>query len=779
MKQNLETLDWQDIVEKLQTLATSSGAKEVLRDIAPLSSAALAEKSFERILEAQALLSQGSRPFMESLDLFPVWFQRLSKEATLKTLELKDVRHFCMEALALKEVLELADTPWLEDNYKLLFDASEPLSAIDQIMSPDGEIRTDASETLYSLFHEKGQISRQIQTTLDRLVKQHDMEPILQDRYVTNREGRWVLPVKGGKQHSFEGIIHGASQTKQTVYMEPKEIVSSNNRLREVEVGIEEEIERLLTELSEYLHGKTREFEAARDIMLTLDEVFAKAQLATLMDAHPVRFVENEIKLIEARHPLLTLVPDLKVIPNSVHMDLEKRILLLSGPNAGGKTVLLKSIGLAAQMARCGLPICAEEGSQLPFFNKVHVAVGDAQSVDAHLSTFAAHLKILNSATEDKGPNTLLLIDEICGSTDPEEGTALARSFITTYADNKVLGVITSHLGPLKLGWTPDTGVINGSLEYDNSSGRPTYQFIMGVPGQSLALQTAHRVGVNKDIVNRAIEFLSPETKRYQENLVQIEEMKAELRKMKEQLQGESQDLKKQKQKYEALAGKFSTEKDKMLEQARVRAERKIERLIENAKVGEVFKKHENLEKVKSQLPEVVKAVPRALQPETRIDSAEAFAKAFPPGAKVYAASIGKDAIVQGEPGPRGEVPVLSASMRLMIPWDQLKPPQAAQNPTFDLVRRSHKTSATVLDSDRVIDVRGMRVEDALHKLEEDLDVAALQQEDRVKIIHGHGTDTLKKSIRSFLSRSLYVKKWQAGNNDTGGDGVTWAEIKD
>lgn len=780
MTESLKSLDWNEILSKLESYATSEVAKEQLRNLSPVSSHEEAYRSFQKIFEAELLLQKGRRPFMESLDLFPVWHQRLAKGATLKTLELKDVRHFCLESIALKEILSLAESEGLKQIHQDFYDGSEPLSAIDQIMSPEGEIRTDASQKLYELYHEKAQISRQVQNALDRLVKQHDMEPILQERYVTTREGRWVLPVKGGMQHQFEGIIHGSSQTKQTVFMEPKEIIPSNNRLREVEVGIEEEIERLLTELSKYLHTQVFHLEKTKDRMVELDQTFSKAQMALQMEAHACEFSKDQIRLIEARHPLLALNPEIEVIPNSVQLDREKRILLLSGPNAGGKTVLLKSVGLAAQMARCGLPICAEEGSVLPFFKEIHVAVGDAQSVDAHLSTFAAHLKILNAATQAQGSECLLLIDEICGSTDPEEGTALARSFIQTYSDNKVFGVITSHLGPLKLGWAPDSGVTNGSLEYDNTSGQPTYQFIMGVPGQSLALQTARRVGVKKEIVEQAMDFLSPETKRYQESLVQIEEMKAELRKLKEQLLQESQDMKKAKSKYHSLAQKFDQEKEKMLDQVRVRAERKVDKMLESAKVDEVFKKHELLSKLKSQLPEVVKAPSKPAPGEVKIESAEAFAKAFPPGSKVYAPTIGKDAMVQGEPGPRGEVPVLSSSMRLLIPWDQLRPPHTAHNPTLDLVRKTHQTPASAaLNSDRVLDLRGMKVEEALKLLEDELDTAALNDEDRIKIIHGHGTDSLKKSIRGFLSRSLYIKKWQAGNADTGGDGVTWAEIKD
>jgi DNA mismatch repair protein MutS2 len=561
----LRNLDWSDILGRLESFATSEAARQNLRALSPLPSVELARSSVGQILEAQVVLQSGQRCFMESLDLFGLWFQRLTKEAVLKPLELKDVRHFCLEVVALKEILRPHQSPWLKSLGERLMDATEPLSAIDQVMTPEGEIRTDASETLYKLYRERTNQIKSVQQILDRVVKQHEMEPVLQERYVTNREGRWVLPVKSGMRHQFEGIIHASSQTKQTVYMEPKEIIPVNNRLREIEVEIEEEIERLLTELSKYLKTQIKGFEISRDGLQEADVRFSQAQLAIQIQANPCEFSNDQIDLVNVRHPLLVLA-NTEVIPNSVHLNGSRRLLLLSGPNAGGKTVLLKAVGLAAQMARCGMPICADEGSLLPFFNEVHVSIGDAQSVDAQLSTFAAHLRVLNSATQVTGPSHLLLIDEICGSTDPEEGTALARSFIETYAQNRVLGVVTSHLGPLKLGWKADSGVVNGSLEYDASSGRPTYQFLMGVPGQSLAIQTAKRVGVDKSIVDRALNHLSPEMKKYQLGLDELEQMKGELRHLKEDMDSGLREANAEKSKLMSLSLKFDRDRDQMLE---------------------------------------------------------------------------------------------------------------------------------------------------------------------------------------------------------------------
>lgn len=775
--ENLKSIDWNLILERLEDLATSEPGKARLRELRPLHKPDDALQSIADIQDALAVISLGERPFMESLDLFPTWFQRLKREAVLKTLELRDVRRFCIETVALTEVLRPFENSWSRKIKNLLMAAESPLSAIDQIMTPSGEIRTDASERLYQLYREKTSHTKGLQAVLDRLIKQHDMEPVIQDRYVTNREGRWVIPVKSGMQHAFPGIIHAASQSKQTVFMEPDEVVPLNNRLRQIEVEIEEEIENLLNSLSSYLHTQLHDFQSTHDALLESDVRFAQAKLTQLLDGQAARFSENQIELRDVRHPILVLKNE-SVIPNTVHLDEQKRILLLSGPNAGGKTVLLKSVGLAAQMARCGLPICADEGSALPFFDELHIGVGDAQSVDAALSTFAAHIKILDQSAQAIGTKHLLLIDEICGSTDPEEGSALARSFIEKYADNGVFGVITSHLGHLKTGWKIESGVINGSLEYNNQSGQPTYHFFMGVPGQSLALQTARRVGVNEKIVERALDFLSPEIKAQHEHLREIEAMKGELQDLRTRLNQELKEARQNKKRYMEMVALFKKEKDQWMDRAVKKAEKKIDKMIEHAHVDQVFRKHEKLQQIKHDLPEVVKASQQTSR-KNKVESLEDFEKVYPPGSLVFIPSVGREGVIQGRANSKGEIPVLAHSMRLFVHWQQLRPPQSVQNPTQAILRRSSNVSVTLQDIERVIDLRGKTTEEAIEILETQLDAAALNQEDRIKIIHGHGTETLKRAVRSHLSRSVYVKKWKAASPETGGDGVTWAELKD
>lgn len=778
-------IDWDQVIELIQSFATSGSGKLEISQLKPKKSAAEALQQVQKVFDASALLATGVRPHFESIDFFDPWHSRLKRKAVLKTIELRDVRSFCLETIALIESLESQQTQWALDIREVLISVEEPLSAIDQIITPSGEIRSDASEKLYNLFREKENLTKQIQNLLDQLVNSHSMQTFLQDRYVTTREGRWVLPIRSGSQHFVQGVIHGSSQTKATVYMEPETVIPVNNRLKQVEVAIEDEIERLLTELSEYLATHAEQFQVTKTILLAADVLLAEAQWSLKIEAQAFDFSsgENQGELIlnDVRHPLLSFQGK-NPIANSLSLDQKQSILLLSGPNAGGKTVLMKAIGLCAQMARHGLPIPAAAHSRLPFFKEIIVAIGDSQSVGLHLSTFAGHLKLLELAAEQKGSDKLILIDEICGATDPEEGSALARAFIEEMAQNEVFAVVTSHLSPLKGGWDQQSRVMNGSLEYDRGSGHPTYQFIQGVPGESLAIQTAQRVGIGKKVIARAVELLSPTSRLRLEQQNQFEQMKADLQVLKDHLKRETERAQKEKIKFEELSKKLETEKERILSDVEKESRKKLDEMIQLAKAEQTFKKHSTLQDIKSQLPQIIKPAAgstgskgTSLGPTTAAE----FEKMYPAGSKVFIPSMNSDGLVQSAPNGKGEVLVLSNSLRMMVNWKELKLADATHNPTAKLVRQSSPFTAALADTDRSLDVRGMTVQEALELLETQMDLAVSNQEGRMKIIHGHGTEALKKAIRTQLSRSHFVTKWKAGSPEQGGDGVTWVEMKD
>lgn len=867
---NYSNLDWDEILEKIAFFASSDTAKDNIREIHPLANEEQAQEHFELIKNASTILDEKpggkpERPSMESLDFFSPWALRLKREALLKKNEIKDVRWFCEEALALKELI-LVNTDEIStdeisiseinrdrknrtnknndgssgdnhnnNNNKLIkdikenvFEASGPLSMINSILTTSGDIRTDASEKLYQLINEKRNLSRDISNTLDQLVKAHEMENLLQDKYVTTREGRWVLPIKGGMQHQLDGVIHASSNSKQTVFMEPHNIIPLNNRIRQIEQEIEEEVERLLKQLSDYLSSLGDDWERTFNQMKQSDILFSLAQFTDIIEGHPCKFSSEQINLQSVRHPLLVFEIKSKnlkfqnqqfqnqknknqVVSNCVNLDQKNhRILLLTGPNAGGKTVLLKSIGLAAHMARCGIPPCTqEEGSSLPFFKDIVVSVGDAQSVDEHLSTFAAHLKVLNQSLKYKGAQSLLLVDEICGSTDPEEGSALARSFINSYSQNHSYAVITSHLGALKTGWDQASKVINGSLDYDLQQSMPTYQFLIGVAGESLAIQTAKRVGVNEEIIKNALSFLTPETRKRLEQNDDLEQSKQEFLKLQQSLLEEKKEMQKVKNNYENLLQKLSKEKEQFVKSHVQKAEKQIDQMITqakaDAKAAKVFHRHETLENLKQSLPQVV--TPYSSNQEQRsqsnISSPEEFARRYPPGSSIFVSSLKQDGIVQGRPNQKGLVPVMVQSLRLHLHWEELEKHQRNKS-SFGRQNRGHNRGynhrqnqttgfsfnkdggggigggSISSDGTQTVDLRGLNVEQALETLEIQLDQATIDESHRLKIIHGHGTNALKKAVRTYLSRSLYVEKWTANPEKDGStdSGITWAYLQ-
>jgi len=764
----MKNLDWQSVVEQLISFTTAEVSKDLLSQISPCKSEVQVKNSYSNIINVKKVIDLGLRPSMESLDFYALWKRRLEKNATLKTIELKDIRAFCIEATNLKEVFNQVE---LNELAAQIMPAEEPLSAIEQIITYSGEIKKDASETLYNLFKEKKNLTLKVQNSLDGLVKKHELEPVLQDRYVTNREGRWVLPIKSGMQGKFQGIIHASSQSKQTVFMEPQEIIPSNNRIRQIEVDISEEIESLLKDLSDYLYTMDSDFESSYRLMLETDQWLAKAQLANKLNANPCEFNNESVNLKNLKHPILVIGNPSAVIGNDVELNPDRRILILSGPNAGGKTVLLKSIGLASHMARCGLFICCDPDSHLPFFSDIYSGVGDSQSVDENLSTFAAHLKILDNATKANGPKNLILIDEICGSTDPEEGGALAKSFIEEYAKNKCYGVITSHLGALKSDWKENSGVISASMDYHSESG-PSYELILGVSGKSLAIQTAKKIGVSEEIIKNALDKLSPEYKKLHDNIESIEKIRDQLSTARNILAEKEKEANKKKSQYEAKLLNIEKEKQSILDKFMADAEAKISQTIAEKSVSNTFKKHETLEEIKKGMPIIIKDT-GPTQPTTP----DEFSKKFPPGSKVFISHLNQDGLVQGQPNKRGEIEVLSKSMRLMLPWKDLKAPHTGTNTSKVLINNKSLKSQITAAFDNSIDVRGHTVEEALKELDRMLDKASLAGESRIKILHGHGKETLKRSIRGYLSRSLYIKSWKAGSQTSGGDGVTWAEL--
>ena len=673
----LSAMDWDKVLRIIVDFASCAEAKEILGATTPLAGSGEAQKSFEIIEESEELLKTGHRPTVESLDLFYSWSIRLKKKALLKSIELKDIRSFLNEVDFLKKTLQNFKTSkgsWLKEIKSKLMSVKEPLSAIDQLINSRGEILRSASEKLFNLSQEERQLVFKTQKILDELVKGHDYDPLLQDKYVTNREGRWVVPIKSGMRHDIDGIIQDMSSSKQTVFMEPEAIVPLNNRIREIQIDIEKEIEKLLRKISDYLSEFLEDFYQTKEAMVLTDCFLAKARLSSLIGGQAVRFSPDSVRLIDLKHPLLIIQGE-SVVPNSLYLDQKERILILSGPNSGGKTVLLKSFGLACQMARCGLTIPARSGSSLPFFKKIFAVLGDNQSVDKNLSSFSGHLQVLNRACGVQGSESLILIDEICGSTDPEEGSALARSFIEHYASQKIFACVTSHLGLLKAGWDRSSGVVNGSMNYDTHSGRVTYQLTKGLAGQSFALAMAKKTGILKKIYEKAKVHLSPQGQKRFEMTEEMEKMKEEVIELKARLNQEILQVKEDQSLYQKKIQEFESEKKDRMRDELSQWTEKLKKQLREKKIQNLFEGHTHKEELNQYFPELAEDKSES-KSEDKVKKLEDFVKKFPPGSPVFIQDINRDGIIQGGANPKGEVPVLSGFMRVFIHWKLLKPPR-------------------------------------------------------------------------------------------------------
>ena len=704
--QSDQALGWKTLMDVMREKASSLEAKERIQHLKAFSKSKEAEAHSFNVEEASRLLKtyqeeEGEegfdRPHMKSLDSYSSWKEKLDRKTSLSTHEFKRLGAFLRDCLDLKGFLNFAGRGDFSDDLSFLklkskiIKASPLLEALSQVVTEEGEIRVSASPLLSRLYREKKEKIDTIQRALDQFVKDHSLKALLQDRYVTTREGRWVLPIKSGMREHFDGIIHAMSQSHQTVFMEPLVVMELNNQIHQVDLKIKKEVNRLLLRLSQFFFSLSEELEKSKKVLLTFDVLFAQALWALEFKGISFRF-KNFFHLVNLKHPFLEREKNKNrnkaaaqskeardVVPNDVEFNKEKRILLLSGPNAGGKTVFLKAIGLASQMARFGLPICAEKGSVLPFFEDLHVLIGDLQEVEKHRSQFSSHLRVLNQFTEVKGLKQLLLIDEICSSTDSEEGVALAKSFIQNYSVQNVYAVVTSHLRKLSFDWPKSSGVQVGSFEYCPKSG-PTYKFLSGVVGRSHALDLAESMNVSPAIIDRAKSFLSPKEVAYLNQIKEARDANKELQDLKKTWKREIEKVEEKKKKYTELMQAFKKEKDRRLNQVLKKTESKIEDLLEGLKSKDMSYQKTWLKRFRASLPELVKVARKKENQAPK--SLEEFSRLFSPGELVFLPSLNKQAVLQSKPNHKGEVMVLSQSMRLNLSWKEVKALPSKDNET-------------------------------------------------------------------------------------------------
>lgn len=790
-EQTGQVLEWGKLLELLADHAHSTLGATRCRSLALVYDLPGAQRLQQETTE-MLRLQGGVEPF-PSLT-FPDIRESLARARKGAVLETHQLRDHAL-VLALWEDIHrylsrhAADAP-------ALFAAAQPLlfdgelrvirKALEASFDPDGSIRESATPELRRLTHQANELKQRIRQQLDQILHSRRYSELLQEQYFAQREGRYVIPIKIEMQGRIPGIVHDVSSSGATVFLEPRELVDLNNAIKVADREVDREVRKILRELSEAVarHGST--IMAGIDVMANLDAIYAKASFARQLHAHPVSLNDRGcVRLYQARHPLLALSKDY-VVPNDIVIDEAVRVLVISGPNTGGKTVTLKIVGLSALMVRAGLLLTCEPSSDMALFPEIYADIGDAQDLTRDLSSFSAHMtQMIQLLKEMQGDRrALVLLDEPVTSTDPTEGAALAEALLRRLAELGLKVIATTHYRSLKALAQTTPGFANASVEFDVATLSPTYRLFMGVPGGSSALDIAGRLGMDATLLDDARQKLVKDDRVLERML---EDLHAKQRRLAEDLA-------------KAVSARAEAE-----EAARLAKEQlaKLEATEREERKGLKKRLQDQFSRARAEVQATVDAVKReqklikAKEAKQRLARLEEQTRAelLPAGEPVPLERLGiGDPVEVGGLGMTGtllELPQGKKRVRIKVGEGELlatvanlvgltresvltsKPTRTATTPKpGGLVRAYHVEEQTV------VDVRGKTADDALDEVVAALDRASLEGTPALRIIHGHGTGKLKSSLREYFRDSPYVAATRPGDRNEGGDGVTIVTVK-
>ena len=772
-RQYREFLDWPELCARLAAQADSSRGRTACQGLPLCESAAEARERMADVSELQILLRLGESLPGLGFPEIEAHLLAVGQGAPLGPEELRQVADFCETAASARRFYgRVADqdsrvqAPRMSKLAAGLGYHDELVRMARETFDAAGELRDGASPDLGRLRRERDLVAARVRSEADRLLQSEEYAPFLQDQFVTLREDRFVLPLRASFKSMGLGIVHDTSRSGETVFVEPTALVELNNRLKVAEIEIRRESRRILEELAGVVSQAAEGLRQDREILTRLDFLAAAARLAVTYDGTPVEIVDQPIvDLRLLRHPLLALravESRSKVTPNDVALGQvaehsTAKVLVVSGPNAGGKTVLLKSVGLAALLARAGLPVPAAPGSRVGFFHQVLADIGDQQSVMGDLSTFSAHLAnlsgILDLAQAANGENLLILCDELMVGTHPQQGAALAGAMLEVLADAPGLVMVTTHFDNLKAMAETDGRFRNAGMEYDLQKLRPTFRLKDGVPGRSYAFDIAARIGLPAPVLDRARALMDASHLGLEETLRNLQEREQALERSNQALEAARRELEQAKQDLDTQA-----DASQAAAAALTRREREL-----------AVRSREAVDAAVREAREAISEIVREAKRTRTAQAVEAARAALERKAKESTAAL-----------PEAE------------PLDVTKLRQALANRALGVSSTSKKASthaaraaserpaepAAMQTGANTLDLRGQRADEALGELEAFLDRTALEGADTVFIIHGHGTGALRKVVREYLATSPYVERFRPGGKGEGGDGVAVVSLR-
>lgn len=772
----LRKLEFEKVLERVSAHAVSEPGKTQALNIRPMFSIELIEQELQRLNEAkELLLAEGTVP-LEPLTDVSVTLKKATVENQLLTpRELLNIARLIHASVAMASFLRRrkAMAPALHVFVDRLAVDRVLEYNITQAIDENGNVKDSASKELRAIRAGLAGASEELRNKLAEIMKRVSQQDFLQDEIITTRDGRMVIPVKVEHKRQVPGFIHSSSASGQTVFIEPAETLDLNNAVRELQIREQREIERILRALTRLVEEQRQALEEAFRAIVDLDVLFAKAKYSIEVQGNPVRLAPSvPFKLIEARHPvLLQRHRRDEVVPLTFVLDKESRTVVITGPNAGGKSVALKTIGLLCLMAQAALHIPASPESELPLFQEFFLDIGDEQSIENDLSTFSSHLVNLKQIVAGAGSRSLVLIDEIGTGTDPAEGSALAAAVLEELTARKAITIATTHHGSLKAFAHSTPGMVNASLEFDAATLSPTYRFRMGVPGSSYAFELAQRFALDANVLARARSLLDSDRLKVERLLVDLERTSQEYAQQLRLAEAE-------RDRYLALLREYESRLEELNHEARRlkrEAAEQAKELIENAR-GLIEQTIREIRETNAQREVIKKAKQSFTAAEGRL--VELAQGELQPGEE-ESLEVGdfvrlRSGTEIGEIVERrgNEVTVLWGNARLRVRIQDLV--RVSSKP---LGYGADKQHAFTVEAHHEIDLRGMTGDEAISQIEVFLDNAIVAGLHRVDIIHGKGTGALRKRVTEYLKSHPHVRSFRLGEWNEGGAGVTVVEL--
>lgn len=779
-------IEFDKVLNLLKNFAVSELGKERCLCAKPLDTPQHARKSLNITTQAQKAfsLSGNSLPINSIPDIEPA-FGKLRNKLTLSIDEIKDIYEILQTGRHLSSYLKkfTHENEELAEYTQCLFSSGELEAEITTVFDKNFEIKETASAELKSLFQSLRSLSENLKNTVNNLLNSPSFSLNLQDNIYTEREGRIVFQVKAESKNKVNGIVHDVSASGQTFFIEPRQIVELNNNIRETRISIDSEIQKIIKELSFKIGTFFEEIKNSFETQIELDFIFAKAKYSTATDScEPEICDEKIIELHGMKNPVLMSVCE-NVIENDFKIGEPHRSIIITGSNAGGKTVILKTIGLSIVMAMSGMHIPSLRAKIYPF-KKLYAEIGDEQNIIQSLSTFSSHIKNIKNILDNVDGETFILIDEIAAGTDPKEGAALAKAIIEEFNKKNAFSIITTHFNELKALPFNNNSFQNASVDFDVETLKPTYKLRIGMPGASNAFAIAKNLGISEEIINTALSDYFNDISDESKLLSSLQEKYSELTRLSEEAKDLKEKSEEKYKEYNNLLENLNANKRKSLNDFKKRYESNVQKAKDEVKlILESLNKNktrENALDAYKKLSQTGSSLSEMIYNDTKeISTKYIEIEEIKPGMKAVIKELDQEVEIITEPDKNGNLQILIGQLKTSI---NIKKLAKSLREKKTITRKKYKLSNTHFEMSRInlpnrLDLRGFRVDDALCELEAYLDKASLVNLSPVQVIHGHGSGQLRHAIRDYLNDSPYVAKYRPGENSEGGDGVTIIDI--